>query len=595
MKNFFGSLVGALLGIVIIGVVLIFVVVSSLKSSIEQDKPVTEIKPGTVLFLKLDAPISEREPLNPYPSLSKLTLNQTSLGLNLLLDQISKAKTDANIKGIYLEAPDVAAGMASVEDIRNALLDFRKSGKFVVSYSEMYSQKGYYLASAADKILLHPEGGIEFKGLSAEITFYKKMLEKLEIDVQIFRHGKFKSAVEPFDLEKMSDANRLQTATYVNSLWDHMVDSIASSRNISINNLNYMAAGLRIRNAADALQYKLADATVYSDEIWNELRLQCKSLSNPDLILVRDYQYVVPQKNEEDNEEASENDPAIAVVYAVGEIESGLGDDNTIGSDRIAQAISDARNDVNVKAIVLRVNSPGGSALASDVIWREVSLTKGQKPIVVSMGDVAASGGYYIACAADKIMAQPNTITGSIGVFGLLPNLKNMLENKIGLTHDTVNSAPHADFGTTLRPVDTLEAEVLQQGVEDVYRTFISRVAQGRGMAVADVDSIGQGRVWSGRDAKRIGLVDELGGLHDAVKLAAKLAKITGNYRIKSFPAQRSPFDDFFKKAGSQARAAATEQELGMLTEEYQRFKRSRLLLQLRGVQARIPYSIDIH
>ncbi|MFN8711641.1 MAG: signal peptide peptidase SppA [Bacteroidota bacterium] len=597
MKNFFGSLVGALLGIVIVGLVLIFVVVNSLKSGFEQDKPATDIKPGSVLFLKLDAPISEREPLNPFPSLSRITQNQNSIGLNLLLDQISKAKTDANIKGIYLEAPDVAAGMATVEDIRNALLDFRKSGKFVVSYSEMYSQKGYYLASAANKILLHPEGGIEFKGLSAEITFFKKMLEKLEIDVQIFRHGKFKSAVEPFDLEKMSDANRLQTATYVNSLWDHMVDSIATSRKLSSDNLNQLAAGLRIRNASDAVQYNLADATVYGDEVWNELRLQCKSLNNPDLILVRDYQYAVPQKadTDEDNEEASENDPAIAVVYAVGEIESGLGDDNTIGSDRIAQAIADARNDENVKAIVLRVNSPGGSALASDVIWREVSLTKGQKPIVVSMGDVAASGGYYIACAADKIVAQPNTITGSIGVFGLLPNLKNMLENKIGLTHDTVNSAPHADFGTTLRPVDTLEAEVLQQGVEDVYRTFINRVAEGRGISAADVDSIGQGRVWSGRDAKRIGLVDELGGLQDAVKLAAKLAKITGTYRIKSFPAQRSPFDDFFKKAGSQARAAATEQELGMLAEEYQRFRRARLLLQLRSVQARIPYDVDIH
>lgn len=595
MKNFFGSLVGALLGIVIVGVVLIIVVANSLKSGFEQEKPVTEINPGTVLFLRLDAPISEREPLNPFPSLSKITQNQNSIGLNLLLDQISKAKTDVNIKGIYLEAPDVAAGMASVEDIRNALLDFRKSGKFVVSYSEMYSQKGYYLASAANKILLHPEGGIQFKGLSAEITFYKKMLEKLEIDVQIFRHGKFKSAVEPFDLEKMSDANRLQTATYVNSLWDHMVDAIASSRNISSDNLNQLAAGLRIRTASDAVQYNLADATVYGDEVWNELRQQCKSLNNPDLILVRDYQYVVPKKAETDNEEVSENDPAIVVVYAVGEIESGAGDDNTIGSDRIAQAIADARNDVNVKAIVLRVNSPGGSALASDVIWREVSLTKGQKPIVVSMGDVAASGGYYIACAADKIVAQPNTITGSIGVFGLLPNLKNMLENKIGLTHDTVNSAPHADFGTTLRPVDTLEAEVLQQGVEDVYTTFINRVADGRGMSAADVDSIGQGRVWSGRDAKRIGLVDELGGLHDAVKLAAKLAKITGTYRIKSFPAQRSPFDDFFKKAGTQARAAATEQELGMLAEEYQRFRRSRLLLQLRGVQARIPYNVDIH
>ncbi|MGL5890456.1 MAG: signal peptide peptidase SppA, partial [Bacteroidia bacterium] len=438
MKNFFGSLLGALLGIVVVGVIFVLIIVSSVKSSFEQEKTITEIKPGSVLHLKLDAPILERQPLNPFPSLSKITQNQASIGLNLLLDQISKAKTDANIKGIYLEAPDVAAGMATTEDLRNALLDFRKSGKFIVSYSEMYSQKGYYLASASNKILLHPEGGIEFKGLSAEITFYKKMLEKLEIDVQIFRHGKFKSAVEPFDLEKMSDANRLQTATYVNSLWDHMVDSVAASRKMNRTNLNQLAAGLRVRNASDAVNYNLADATIYRDEVYNELRTQCKSLNNPDLVNVLDYQNVAAQKagDQGDSEEASENDPAIAIVYAVGSIESGQGDDATIGSDRIAQAIADARNDASVKAIVLRVNSPGGSALASDVIWREVSLTKGKKPIVVSMGDVAASGGYYIACAADKIVAQPNTITGSIGVFGLLPNLKNMLENKIGLTHD---------------------------------------------------------------------------------------------------------------------------------------------------------------
>jgi protease IV len=591
MKNFFGSLLGALLGVAVVGIIFVVILISGVKSAFKDERMATDVVPGSVLHLRLNAPISEREPLNPFPKLNALSGEESSIGLNLILDQIAKAKTDANIKGIYLEAPDVAAGMATVEEIRNALADFRKSGKFVVSYSEMYAQKGYYLASVADEVLVHPEGGVEWVGLSAEITFYKKMLDKLEIDVQIFRHGKFKSAVEPFDLEKMSEANRLQTASYVNALWKQMVLGISQSRNIPENQLQSLAAGLVIRSSKEAVTFRMADRQVYSDEVMPILAQRCGG-NNPALVTLRNYQFAKAETAEEENDE--ENQGAVAVVYAVGDIESGQGDDQTIGSARIAQAISDARNDNSVKAIVLRVNSPGGSALASDVIWREVSLTKGKKPIVVSMGDVAASGGYYIACAADKILAQPNTITGSIGVFGLLPNLKNMLENKIGLTHDTVNSAPHADFGTTLRATDTLEATVLQQGVEDVYQTFISRVAEGRKLTLAEVDSIGQGRVWSGTDAKRIGLVDELGGLQEAIALAAKLGKLGKKYSIKSFPTQKSPFDDFLKNAGTEARLAATHYELGMLSDEYRRFLRARKLLQLRGAQARMEYEVEI-
>ncbi len=583
-------MLGALLGVAVVGIILVVILVSGIKSAFKEEKVTTIVSAGSVLHLKLDAPISEREPLNPFPKLSALGGSENSIGLNLILDQITKAKTDANIKGIFLEAPDVAAGMATVEEIRNALTDFRKSGKFILSYSEVYSQKGYYLASVADEILIHPEGGMEFMGLSAQITFYKKLLDNLEIDVQIFRHGKFKSAVEPFDLEKMSEANRLQTATYVNSLWNQMVTGISASRNIPAAELNRLAANLLIRSADDAVSQNLVDGTAYSDEVDAKLLSLCKSSVNPALVTLRKYQNATPQTIEEDKEIQG----SVAVVYAVGDIASGEGDDQTIGSARIARAIYDARNDNSVKAIVLRVNSPGGSALASDVIWREVSLTKGKKPIIVSMGDVAASGGYYISCAADKIVAQPNTITGSIGVFGLLPNLKNMLENKIGLTHDTVNSAPHADFGTTVRAADTLEVQVLQQGVEDVYQTFISRVAEGRKLTLAQVDSIGQGRVWSGTDAKRIGLVDELGGLKEAIDMAAKMAKLGNNYSIKSFPAQKSPFDDFLKKAGTDARLAAANYELGMLTDEYKRFIRARKLLQLRGVQARMEYEVEI-
>lgn len=592
MKNFFGSLLGAFLGVAVVGIVIVVILISGIKSAFKDEKMQTDVMPGSVLHLKLDAPIVEREPLNPFPKLNALSGEKSSIGLNLILDQITKAKTDANIKGIYLDAPDVAAGMATVEEIRNALIDFRKSGKFVVSYSEMYSQKGYYLASVADEVLVHPEGGLEFVGLSAEITFYKKMLDKLEIDVQIFRHGKFKSAVEPFDLEKMSEPNRLQTGMYVNALWQQMLNGISQSRKIPVNDLQTMASGLSIRSSNDAKSFGLVDAQVYSDEVSQVLTTRCSTTTAPALVALRNYQYAAAETPEEETDEA--NQGTVAVVYAVGDIESGQGDDQTIGSARIAKAISDARNDKSVNAIVLRINSPGGSALASDVIWREVSLTKGKKPIVVSMGDVAASGGYYIACAADKIVAQPNTITGSIGVFGLLPNLKNMLENKIGLTHDTVNSAPHADFGSTVRATDTLEAQVLQQGVEDVYQTFISRVADGRKLSLAEVDSIGQGRVWSGVDAKRIGLVDELGGLKQAIELAAKMGKLGKKYTIKSFPTQKSPFDDFLKNAGADARLAAAQYELGLLSDEYRRFLRARKLLQLRGVQARMEYEVEI-
>lgn len=590
MKNFFGSLLGALLGVALVGIVIVILFVSGLSSMFKGSPATTEVSPGSVLHLRLDMPITEREPLSSFPALSSFQ-NDRSIGLNLLLAQIKKAKTDDKIKGIYLEASDVNAGMATVEDLRVALLDFRSSKKFVISYSEYYTQKGYYLASAANRVLVHPEGGIELKGLSAQLTFYKKMLEKLEIDVQIFRHGKFKSAVEPFDLEKMSDANRLQTGTYVNALWQQMVSGIASERKIDKTRLNELADQLLIRNSADAVEANLADATVYQDEAWAEVCTKAGS-NSPNLVTPQNYQYAASTTNEDSEDDDITN--RIAVVYAVGSIESGEGDDATIGSARIAKAIRSAADDQSVKAIVLRVNSPGGSALASDVIWREVVLAKQKKPVVVSMGDVAASGGYYIACAATRILAQPNTITGSIGVFGLLPNLKNMLENKIGLTHDTVNSNTHADFGTTLRAVDTLERQVMQEGVEAVYVTFITRVAEGRNMTVAEVDSLGQGRVWSGTDAKRLGLVDELGGLTQAIAVAADLAKIGKNYRIQSLPAQKSPFEDFLKGNSTDARIARLEQELGVLSAEYIQFRRSRLLLQLKGVQARMPFDVDI-
>jgi protease-4 len=389
----------------------------------------------------------------------------------------------------------------------------------------------------------------------------------------------------------MSPANREQTMTYIGSLWYTMLKGIEQERKIPLATLDEIATQLKVRKSQDAVTLKLMDKTAYYDEVVEILKKKSGAEKKVQLVTLNRYAKS-PLVKEEEEENKSKN--RIAIIYAVGSIESGEGDDETIGSDRIAKAIRQAREDSTVKAVVLRVNSPGGSALASDVMWREVVLCKKVKPVVVSMGDVAASGGYYISCAADVIVAQPNTITGSIGVFGLIPNIENMLKNQVGVTVDTVNTNPHADMGTLLRPVNAMEGEVIQQGVEDVYTTFITRVAEGRKMKTADVDSIGQGRVWSGSDAQKIGLVDSLGGLSDAIRIAARLAKVDGDYRLKKLPVMKSPFENFLKDGGAEVQQAYVNRELGTLRNEYQQFMRAKLLLTTKGIHARMPYDVVI-
>ncbi len=595
MKSFFGSLLGALVGVIFTGLIAIFAIGGMLSSAFKNDKEPFALKPASILHLKLDAPIIDRHNEEGFSGLAAFRGEKKNTGLDYIIKQLKKAQKDERIKGVFLEGSNIEAGMATTEELRNALLDFKKSGKFIYSYGETYSQKGYYLSSVSDKIFIHPEGGLDFKGLSAQIMFYKKMLEKLDIHVQIFRHGKFKSAVEPFDLEKMSTPNREQTMTYIGSLWNQMLKGIGSTRKVNTATLNDLATNLKIRSTQDAVDNRLVDAKAYYDEVTDELRKKASPEATEKLHLVSLDQFSRVLAEDDETDEAKLTRDKIAVIYAIGNIESGEGDDETIGSDRIAKAIRDAREDENVKAIVLRVNSPGGSALASDVIWREMTLAKKAKPVIVSMGDVAASGGYYIACNAHLIVAQPNTITGSIGVFGLLPEMQNLLANQIGVTIDTVNTNPHADLGTLFRPLHPLEAEVMQQGVEDVYETFITRVADGRKMTKAEVDSIGQGRVWSGTDALRIGLVDTLGGLDVAIAAAAKQAKLGTNYRIKTLPVQKNPFDDFLKKASDDAKEEAIKGELGLLQSQYNQFRKSQALLQAKGVQARLPFDLIIY
>jgi len=591
MKQFFGSLLGAILGVVIASLICLFVIIGVISSAFSGKSDV-KVANNSILHVRLDGPIIEREPNNEFAKLTGFT-DERKMGLDAILKTISDAKSDENIKGIFLETQDVDAGMASVEEIRKALIDFKKSGKFIYAYGESYTQKGYYLSSIADQVYLNPQGGMEFKGIGAQIMFYKKMLEKLNINVQIFRHGKFKSAVEPFDLEKMSDANRLQTMTYISALWNHMLTGISAERGVDVNTLNTIATNLSVRNANDAVGQKLIDKTMYYDQVVDALKAKVGIAKEAKLELVTLNNYI-DSKNNGDKEDIVPSRNKIAVIYATGSIESGEGDDETIGSDRIAGAIREAREDSSVKAIVLRVNSPGGSALASDVIWREVSLTKGVKPVVVSMGDVAASGGYYISCAADIIVAEPNTITGSIGVFGLIPEAGTLLSENIGITIDTLNTNKNAGIGSMFRPVSSLETEVIQQGVEEVYTTFITRVAEGRHMSTAEVDSIGQGRVWAGTDALRIGLVDTLGSLNDAIALAARKAKLGNDYRIRTLPAMKDPFADFLQGTKEQASQAFLVQQLSIFKDQYFIFRRSQILLNSKGVQARMAYDLII-
>jgi protease-4 len=590
MKQFFGAFFGSCLGVLLTGLIATLIVVGIIMNAfsdvIDMDKKNIYIaKDNSVLKINLNGDIAERGSENPLGNFDLGPLMpKKNIGLNDIIANLKKAKTDTHIKGIYLEISNPVAGFATLEEVRNALLDFKTSGKFVYAYSEGYSQKGYYLASTAGKVYLNPEGGMELKGLSSQMMFYKNMLEKLNVEVQIFRHGKFKSAIEPFMLDKMSAANRAQIETYLGSLWSHMISGISKSRSIPVDEINAMANGLLIRDTQDALKYKLVDELKYEDEVYDVMKknLGLKENDKIHFVSLSDYRDAAGGKSSSKNK--------IAVIYAVGEIESGEGKENSIGSQSLVRAIREARMDSSIKAIVLRVNSPGGSALASDVIWRETILAKKAKPFIVSMGDVAASGGYYISCGAHRIFGQPNTITGSIGVFGMVPNLQKALSEKLGITIDTVNTNKHSDVGTVLRGATADEHAYIQQSVEHIYDVFITKVAAGRNMQKNDVDSIGQGRVWSGTDAIRINLVDELGGIKTAIAYAAKQAKLT-DFKTVDYPKKKDFLEELFGNSSEEIETRAMKANLG---EQYIYVKQLKNVLNLKGIQARLPYEMII-
>ncbi len=606
MKQFFKFLLASFFGTLITGVILLFLffmmLVGSLSelSSFGDNDKVTKVKDNSLLHIQFNAPITDRGSKDLNFNFSGFDAS-SKMGLNDILDNIEKAKTDDRIKGIYIDISSMPAGMATTEEIRNALLSFKdETDKFIVSYSEIYTQNAYYLASVSDEVYLYPEGVLEFKGFGAELMFLKGLLEKWDVDVQIIRgkNNKFKSAVEPLMLDHMSEANREQTMKYMGSMWSHMVHGISEARNIPADELYTIADSLWVRNAKDAVEYKLADRLMYKDEVLALLREKLEIEEDDDINTVAINKYTkarVPKKKEEGKDKekkSSYKKDRIAVVYAIGDIAGGEGDDQSIGSERISKAIREARQDSTVKAIVFRVNSPGGSALASDVIWREALLAKKEKPFVVSMGDVAASGGYYISCAADRIYANENTITGSIGVFGILPNAENFFKNHLGITFDRAKTSNHADLGTTSRALTPEEYDIIQGGVEEIYDVFLTRVSDGRGLTKAEVDSIGQGRVWSGIDAKEIGLIDEFGGLEEAISYAAEMAELD-DYKVKNYPKQKDPFEELVKEISGDVKAEAIQEELGDNYGLYRQYQYIKSIINMKGIQARLPYLID--
>jgi len=589
MKQFFKFMFASMLGFILSIVVLFFLFVVIISAAVNSiGKEVVSIADNSILHITLNQPLRDRSTANPFDEIDFGSFNtKKQPGLNDILTALEKAAVDPKIKGIYLDVPSVQSGIASLEELRNSILKFKKSGKFVYSYADDYSQGAYYLASAADKIYLNPQGLVSLKGLSTEIMFFKGTLEKLEVEPEVIRHGKFKSAIEPFILDKMSDENRMQIAGFIDPIWNHMVTKIAESRKINFNEVKQIADSLEARDAGNALELKLVDRLAYFDEFTADLNAKMGVSKTNKLTLVTLNQYSkAPSKITKPFSKDK-----IAVIYAIGEISSGVGDENSIGSDGMAAAIREARLDDKVKAIVLYVNSPGGSALASDVIWREVMLAKQSKPVVASMASVAASGGYYISCAADTIVAQPNTITGSIGVFGLMFNAQNMLKNKLGITVDTYKTGAYTDLGTVTRPLTSNERAIMQQGVDRVYDTFTSRVAEGRHIPQEMVDSIGQGRVWSGVDAKRLGLVDVLGGIDDAIAIAAKMAHLN-NYRIKNLPEQKDAMQEILEGLSGNAETWFMKEKLGS---DFRFYKASQDIMKIRGIQARSFYNTEIN
>ena len=592
MKGFWKYTLATIVGIVILSIISFLIAIAIGSSMISKSEKAATIGPNTVLYLNFDVPMYDKAPSDIQSLLSRTNIDESSaIGLNTILRNIDKAKNDNNIKGIFIETSTVSGGIAMADEIREALQNFKKadSSKFIVTYSKSLTQSGYYLATVSDMIFVNPEGNLPFQGLSAEIMFYKNLLDKLDIKVDVFRPEgcKYKSAVEPFIMNKMSEANKEQMQRFISNTWDYMLDGIAESRHLTKDQLNNIADNLLITNAKDAVKFGLIDKAAPYDEVVNYIK---KITGTPDnnklkLVTLSKYNTVKGTSQKEYSKDR------IAIIYALGQIYDGKGNDTKIGDETLAKSIKEAREDKNVKAVVFRVNSPGGSALASEVILREIQLTKKVKPVIASFGTYAASGGYYISCQCNKIVCEKFSLTGSIGVFAMIPNAQKFINEKIGITTDQVGTNKNSRH---VSPLDETTPDMKNYWiaqVNNIYKTFIGHVAEGRSMTTVAVDSIGQGRIWIGTDAKEIGLVDEIGGLEKAVDIAAQTANIT-NYRILTLPREKDIYTAISELLqNSNDNKDIKISQLGIL---YPYYKSLKYLSEMKGIQARMPYDIII-
>ncbi len=585
MKNFLSSLLATIIGILIMTIVIVLIFIGIIAASTSKEVP--EVKENSILLAKFSSQIVDRADDNPLSKfISGNPLADDMMGLNQILKNLKKAKSDDNINGIFLKLRNVPAGVTTLNEIREALLDFKESGKFIYAYADAYTQKSYYLATVADSIFMTPEGMFLFTGLSAEATFYKNALDKLGIEMQVIKHGSYKSAAESFTRTDLSEENREQIAGYVGSIWEKMVSDISESRDIPIEKLNQYADDLISIESDKLLEAGMIDGLIYYDEMLNLMKEKLNVDDDDDLeaIGLTGYNNVPIKEKKEFSRDK------IAVIYATGMVVDGNMGEGYIGSERIAKAIRKARRDKTVKAIVFRVNSGGGSVIASDVIYREAMLAAEEKPFVASMGNVAASGGYYIVAPADTILASPSTVTGSIGVIFSMPNMKELMNDKLGITTDVVKTNRHADMYTVFDPLDADERVFIQKVVDDTYNSFVKLVADHRDKSFDEIDAIAGGRVWSGEDAMDLGLIDMFGGLEKSIEVAAEMAGLD-NYRLQSLPKLEDPFTMIMKQI-SGAKMKIVEKELG---DQYLHYKRVQEIRKMRGLQAIIPYEVELH
>ena len=586
MKQFLKFTLATIVGIFIaslLGIFISFGIIGAIAGSADK---ATTLKPNSIYQIDLEGNLVDRSQEDPLSGAFAHALGKPSentIGLDDVLGNIEKAKKDDNIVGIYLKGGSLSGGVASIKEIRNALIDFKKSGKFIVAYADNYSQRMYYLASVADKILINPQGMLELKGLSAQTMFFKNTLDKLGIEMQVVKVGTFKSALEPYVNTKMSDANRLQVNVFMGSIWNNILKEISASRKIPAAKLNsYADEMMMFQPTEKSKQYGLVDGLVYIEQVDSVLKKYVKNLKKGD-----DLTFVKQEAMTKVPDTAKYDKSKVALIYAVGEITDTEGDG--IVSRDLVKTINDVEKDSAVKAVVFRISSPGGSAYGSEQIWHALSVLKAKKPLIVSMGDYAASGGYYIACVADKIFAQPTTITGSIGIFGVIPNIKG-LDDKIGITYDGVKTNKMSDAISINRPFTTEERDLMQSYVNRGYELFVKRCADGRKMKTEQIKAIAEGRVWTGEDALKIGLVDKIGGLNDAIKLAVEKAKLK-SYNIKEYPEKEDFMTKLMKNFGKDVETRIAKIQLG---EQYNLFKQVKNLDKINGIQARLPYDLNI-